>query len=60
LFGDYPNFDVPRVSDERDAEVCEVIDELVASRKISAEGNFDIRERIPECDQAISEQVDAE
>ena len=33
---------------------------MVAPGKISAEGNFDIRERIPERDQAISEHVDAE
>ena len=32
----------------------------MASGKISAEGNFDIGERIPERDQAISEHVDAE
>ena len=60
MFGDDPNLDVPLDSNERDAEVCQVIDELVASGKVSAEGNFDIGERIPERDQAISEHVDAE
>jgi hypothetical protein len=60
LFGDDPHLDVPRLANERDPEVCQVIDELVASWKISAERNFDFRERIPERDQAISERVDAE
>jgi hypothetical protein len=51
---------VSTVSNERDPEVCQVIDELVAPRKIFAQGNFYIRERVPERDQAISQQIDAQ
>ena len=48
------------VSNERDPEVCQVIDELVAPRKVSAQGDFYIRERVPERNQAISQQIDAQ
>jgi hypothetical protein len=58
-FGDDPDLDQSRVSDQRDPEVCHVVDELTASRKISAERDFDIGERIPEGDQTISKDVDA-
>jgi hypothetical protein len=60
LFGENADFDVPRFSDQGDAEVCQVIDKLAAARKISAERNFDIGKGIPEGDQAVSQKVDAQ
>src|SRR6476619_7551063 len=59
LFSEDANLGVPRVANERDAEVCQVIDKLVARRKISAEGYFDVGERIPERNQAFSKHIDA-
>jgi len=59
-FGDDPDLDQSRVSDQRDPEVCHVVDELTASRKISAERDFDIGNGISEGDEAISQKVDAQ
>jgi hypothetical protein len=51
---------VSTVANERDPEVCEVIDELVSPWKIPTQANFYICERVPERDQAISQQIDAQ
>ena len=48
------------VANERDPEVCEVIDELVSPWKIPTQANFYICARVPERDQAISQQIDAQ
>jgi hypothetical protein len=60
LLGENADFEVPRFSDERDAEVRQVIDELAAPWKIFAERNFDIGKGIAEGDEAISQKVDAQ
>jgi hypothetical protein len=47
-------------SDSRDSEVCQVFQELDAAGKVSAQGNFDIGERVSKCYQTISEKIDAQ
>lgn len=51
---------MPTISHERDPEVGQVVDELVSPRKILSQANFYVRKRVPERDQAISQQIDAQ
>ena len=59
LFGENSDFDLTRFSNEGDAEVCQVIDQLAAPWKISTERDFDIGKGIPERDQTISQKIHA-
>ena len=43
-----------------DAEVCQVIDKLAAAWKISTERDFDIGKGVPQRDQTIAQQIDAQ
>jgi hypothetical protein len=48
-----------RFLNEGDAEVCQVIDELAAPRKISSERDFDVGKGVPKRDQTISQKIHA-
>ena len=60
MLGENANFDVKRFSNERDAEVCQVIDKLATPWKISTQRNFDIGKGISEGDEAVSQKINAQ